>query len=416
MNAKTQPLERGDEGTSKVRFVTLGWLCSLAMLAYIQRNAISLFEGDIRDEFQLNQFQMGLVFGSFFWAYAFAQIPAGWLGQKWGSRIALAVFMGVSSLAAGLSGLIPGLALLVAARISCGFVQAGMFPTCANTITNWFPRADRGIPSGFLSSFMSVGGVIAASLTAFLLQFMGWKEIMILYALPGFMWLTSFYIRFRNRPTEHPAVSKSELVIINDDPTDATDLTTVDETPNNSNPDPSQPVPWGAILRTSSVWCVCGQQFFRGAGYIFFATWFPKYLQDVHHVSPMESGYLTSIPLLAVILGGPLGGTFSDWLYRRTGSVTLSRKWPGAASQYACGALTGLAYFIDSPVLAVIAISIGMFIFAFGGCCAYTVTMDIAGKQVSIVFATMNMAGNIGAAMCPTIVGHIADNHGWPPF
>jgi MFS transporter, ACS family, D-galactonate transporter len=407
-------LPEASHKTSNVRFITLAWLCSLAMLAYIQRNAISLFEGDIRKEFELNQFQMGLVFGSFFWAYAFSQIPAGWLGQRWGSRIGLAVFMGVSSLAAGLSGLIPGLALLVAARVSCGVVQAGMFPACANTVTNWFSRANRGIPSGLLGSSMSVGSMIAASLTAFLLQIMSWKTIMMVYALPGLWWMTSFYIRFRNRPEQHPGVSENELAIIRDDPTIDPDLNT-DNIPDQSTDEASNRVPWKAILSTSSVWCVCGQQFFRAAGYIFFATWFPKYLQAVHHVTPAESGYLTSLPMLAVILGGPLGGTLSDWIYRRSGSIALSRKLPGAISQFMCGALIAVAYFIDSPGLAVITISAGMFVFAFGGCCAYTITMDIAGNHVAIVFAVMNMCGNIGAAICPTVVGHIADEYGWPP-
>ena len=87
--------DKRDPGpATNVRYITLAWLCSLAMLAYIQRNAISLFEGEISAEFQLTQFQMGLVFGSFFWAYAFAQVPAGWLGQRWCARIALAVCMG----------------------------------------------------------------------------------------------------------------------------------------------------------------------------------------------------------------------------------------------------------------------------------------------------------------------------------
>lgn len=398
--------QQSPAATSHVRFVVLVWLCSLAALAYIQRNAISLAEGDIREEFQLTQFQMGLVFSSFFWAYTFAQIPGGWLAQRWGSRISLTVFMGMSSLAAALSGLIPSLALLVAARVVCGFVQAGMFPACANTITRWFAPANRGVPSGFLGSFMSVGGMIAASLTGLLMLSMSWKPILVLYAIPGLLWMAAFYIQFRNRPEDHPSVSASELALISG--------VASSETEKNCN-EPALRTPWLAIFSNFTVWCVCGQQFFRAAGYIFFATWFPKYLQAVHGVSPAESGVLTSLPMLGVILGGPLGGKFSDWLQHRTQSSTISRQIPGATSQYLCGAVIAAAYFIDSPVLAVVVISLGMFVFSFGGCCAYTATMEIGGKHVPIVFSIMNMSGNIGAAICPTVVGHVADVYGWSP-
>lgn len=391
---------------SRVRFGVLAWLCSMAMLAYVQRNSISLAEDEIRSEFQLTQFEMGLVFSSFLWAYALAQIPASWLAQRWGSRICLAAFMFVSSITTALSGLLPSLSLLVAARVSCGFVQAGMFPACASTLTKWFSPADRGVPSGFLSSFMSVGGIIASSLTGLLLSMMIWKPIMVYYAIPGLIWVALFFVRFRNRPEEVSTVSELELAKIRD----GVPVTTGNLEESNRNP-----IPWMAILSTRSLWAVCGQQFFRAAGYIFFATWFPKYLQAVHGVTTLQSGLLASLPMLGVILGGPLGGTFSDWLYRRTQSRTISRKLPGAISQYLCGAIIALAYSIDSPVLAVLVISTGTFVFAFGGCCAYTVTMDIAGKQVPIVFAIMNMSGNIGAALSPIIVGEVADRFGWQP-
>ncbi|MBW3541064.1 MAG: hypothetical protein KY476_12410 [Planctomycetes bacterium] len=31
-------------------------------------------------------------------------------------------------------------------------------------------------------------------------------------------------------------------------------------------------------MRSRSLWLICGQQFLRAAGYIFYATWFPTFL------------------------------------------------------------------------------------------------------------------------------------------
>lgn len=394
---------------SFVRYTVLVWLCTLAMLAYIQRNAISVASDAIQADFGLDESTMGWVFGVFFWAYALAQVPAGWLAKVWGSRLSLTVFMLVSSLATLVTGLLPFLAVFVAARVVCGFVQAGMFPSCADTITRWFPKSQRAMPSGFLAASMSIGGVIAAGLTGELLDFIDWRLILAFYAIPGFLWAFWFQSSFRNRPDRDARVSANELATIKEldsvEPFDQPGQS--DEAANESD------TPWARILSMPAVWCICGQQFFRAAGYIFYATWFPKYLKEVHHVTTAESGWLASLPLIGVILGGITGGPFSDWLYQRTGSLVVSRKIPGAASQFICGGLIAAAYFIESPLLAVCVISLGSFVFSFGSCSAYTVTMDIAGEHVPIVFSIMNMAGNLGAAVCPIAVGYLAEWQGW---
>ena len=58
-------------------------------------------------------------------------------------------------------------------------------------------------------------------------------------------------------------------------------------------------------------------------------------------------------------------------------------------------------------LLAVLLISAGMFMAGFGGPCSYAVTIDVGGRFVPSVFATMNMFGNFGAGLMPLVV---------PPF
>ena len=88
----------------------------------------------------------------------------------------------------------------------------------------------------------------------------------------------------------------------------------------------SEPTPWLGILSSPAMWWICAQQFFRAAGYIFFASWFPTYLQKVHGVTPSESGVLASLPLLAVVGGSLVGGAVSDRVLARTGSRAWARK------------------------------------------------------------------------------------------
>jgi hypothetical protein len=48
---------------------------------------------------------------------------------------------------------------------------------------------------------------------------------------------------------------------------------------------------------------LCGQQFFRAAGMVFFMTWFPTFLQKTRDVSLLGSGALTTIAGIGGVIG-----------------------------------------------------------------------------------------------------------------
>src|SRR5207244_2500719 len=81
--------------------------------------------------------------------------------------------------------------------------------------------------------------------------------------------------------------------------------------------------PWLALFSSPALWCICGQQFFRAAGYMFFTSWFATYLQETRGVTIARSGFLNMLPLVAVVVAGMFGGALSDWLLKRTGSRDL---------------------------------------------------------------------------------------------
>ncbi|MGE3805036.1 MAG: hypothetical protein AB7K24_10225, partial [Gemmataceae bacterium] len=59
---------------------------------------------------------------------------------------------------------------------------------------------------------------------------------------------------------------------------------------------------------------------------------------------------------------------------------------------------------IENDMLAVAVISAGTFFSAVAGPCAYTITIDMGGKNVPMVFSLMNMAGHVGAVVFPIVV------------
>lgn len=414
-------------GPTYARYLVLLWLCLAATIAYVSRNSLAVAEKTIRADLGLTEREMGWAMSAFFWAYAVTQLPTGWLADRLGSRKALTIFSIGWSLATGLSalaifgrttsfeipeiGLAFSLSLLVLFifRFMNGVFQAGLFPGCTNTISKWFSKHDRAFPSGALASFMSLGGAAGGAVAGFLLGPMqvSWEWLFIGFSVPGVVWAIGYYVWFRNTPAEHKGVSAEELRQIQDG------HQAIVAPEHDSEKAAPLKTPWLAILSSPAMFWICAQQFFRAAAYMFFASWFPTYLQETRHVSLEKSAYLTALPLMAVVIGGLVGGKLSDVVLRRTGSRRLGRQAVAGISMAICGAIILCAYFIADPFWAVIVISIGTYFFALGSPVGYAITIDMGDKHVATVFSTMNMSGNLGAALFPLVVTEFRAATSW---
>ncbi|QDU98329.1 MFS transporter [Lignipirellula cremea] len=417
--------DRGERPTW-VRYQVLAWLCVAAAIAYICRQSIGVAESTIRDDLSLSKTQMGLVMSLFFWTYAFSQIPSGAVAHRFGSRLSLLGAASVWSLATGLTAFAFGFPLLLASRVLMGLGQAALFPAAVNTVSRWFPLSGRAGASGALGAAMGVGGALGVGLTGLLLGMVGWRTLFLLYALPGLLWGIGFYLWFREWPWEHSWVNASEDRLIRGDtaspepleiekpeleretgalPTGALpkDAESVPGKHDGKQSEAREPTPWLAMYSSPALWWICGQQFCRAAGEVFFVSWFATYLQETHGVSIMTSGGLTMLPIVARVLGCFIGGFLSDAILNSTGSLRLARQGVAVVSLGACAAMVFLSMMMTDLYVCVGLVTLGSLFASFAGPAAYTVTMDMGGGHTPTLFSTMNMSGNLGAALFPLV-------------
>jgi ACS family D-galactonate transporter-like MFS transporter len=381
-----------------VRYRALAWLTVAAGLAYLCRNAIGVAESAIREELGLTLEQSGWLMSAFFWSYAIFQVPSGWFAERFGTRIALSIFTLVSSAAMLGTGFAPVFALLVIAQLAMGVAQAGLLPATVNSVGHWMPLAQRSVACGILGVGMGVGAIAAGGITGAMMGPFGWRFAFLVFALPGIFWTIAFLARFRDDPAEVLPPDSSELALIRAGrSTDASKL-------QNGSSELGELM---AIARSSTMWWLCGQQICRSAGYMFFASWFPTFLQKTRGVSVEQSGYLQGVVGAGPLLGCIVGGLLTDWIWRRTGSLRVSRSGVGAASLGMCAIVILGAWFVESTELAVLLLAIGAFCSAFAGPCAFAATIDIGGPRVPQVAGMMNMSGNLAAAACPVLVGRL---------
>ena len=94
--------------------------------------------------------------------------------------------------------------------LGMGAAEAGIFPCATGTLARWFPSTRRAMVSGILGSFMGIGGALGAALTGWLLDWMDWRWMFLLYAVPGVLWAAWFAYWFRNRPrTIRPSMPRN---------------------------------------------------------------------------------------------------------------------------------------------------------------------------------------------------------------
>lgn len=165
----TGDTEHVPEKKTSFRFWVIGWTTLLAVLLYLDRFCVSIAELYIQQDLGLTDVQIGWMLSAFFWTYALAQVPSGWLTDRHGARIMMTIYVLAWSAFTGFLGAVQGFILLLLLRFGFGLAQAGAYPTSAVILSHWAPVTSRGMASSIVSLGGRVGGAIAPVLTALLI-------------------------------------------------------------------------------------------------------------------------------------------------------------------------------------------------------------------------------------------------------
>ncbi|MBW8778551.1 MAG: MFS transporter, partial [Burkholderiales bacterium] len=71
---------------TRVRYAVLAAIFLITTLNYADRATLSVTGPAMRTEFAFGAVQMGYMFSAFSWAYVLAQVPGGWLLDRYGPR------------------------------------------------------------------------------------------------------------------------------------------------------------------------------------------------------------------------------------------------------------------------------------------------------------------------------------------
>ena len=388
---------------TRARYWVVFFAVSLAILAYIDRVAISQAAPEISRELGFSKEQMGLIFSAFALSYALFEIPGGWMGDWMGPRRVLLRIVLWWSFFTAATGWMWSFTSMWVTRFLFGAGEAGCFPNLTKAFTTWLPVHERVRAQGILWSFARWGGAFTPPLFAWLFAMMSWHKVFLVFGLLGLVWGFFFYRWYRDNPADHPSVNAAELAL----------LKGAAETASGHGD-----VPWLKLVGRGSVWLLWVQYFLLSYPWYFYITWLPTWLQEARGLTMAESAKYAIFPLLFGGFGSLLAGFLSKAAALRIGSVDRARRLMGAVGF--AGAMTFLLIVIQvkDPLWCMLAMGLASFSNDLVMPGAWGACMDIGGKYAGTVSGSMNMMGNFAGILAPTIGGMILQRTGndWDIF
>jgi MFS family permease len=377
---------------TKVRHEILATATMVAFLMYLDRICLAniISSDSFQKHVELSDLEIDWVKGGFFWAYALAQVPAGWLSDRFGSRKLITIYIATWSVFTAMTSFSVGFATLLLARLGCGLAEAGYYPASSGLLTRWAHVESRGFASSLISWGGRLGGAVAPGLTAFvILQAGDWRWAGWLYGLTGVIVAACYWRVFREHPRLHPRCNEAELALLAEGRGDFLPVK-----------DPPRRFPLLAACRSRNLWMANGVQFFTNIGWAFLILSLPDYLKKVKMLDDGQAGLITTGALSIGILALPIGGLMTDYLSKRRGRK-LGRMLPMSVTKFGAAALYLLALEMDSAWSMAIAFGAVTFCADLGLPAMWTLMQDISGRHQAQLFGWGNMWGNFGAALMP---------------
>ena len=396
---------------SRVRLFIVTMLFLVTTVNYADRATLSIAGPALAKELQLDPVAMGYVFSAFGWSYVLAQVPGGWLLDRFGSRWVYAcsiVIWSIFTLMQGWIGFFSGgaaVAALFALRFLVGFAEAPSFPANARIVAAWFPSNERGTASAFFNSGQYFATVIFAPLMGWIAHEFGWRHVFTVMGalgiLMGLAWIRTMY-----GPKEHPDINEAELDYIREGGA-LVDMEGAKEAAKDGKA--AGGPTWshiGQLLSNRMMLGVYLGQFCINTLTYFFLTWFPVYLVKERGLSILQAGFVATLPALCGFIGGVLGGFISDAILRKTGSLTLARKIPIVGGMLLSMAIIGCNY-VDGQALVVGLMAVAFFGKGIGAL-GWAVVSDTSPKEAGGVSGGLfNTCGNLSSITTPIVIGYI---------
>lgn len=271
------------ESPSKILLV----LTLIEFINYFDRQVVFPLFSFLKADFNLTDFELGLIGTVFMIIHASFSVPLGILADKWVRKNIIAAGVAIWSVATLITGTVQNFTQLLFTRAAVGIGEASYAPAATSLIADNFPLEKRARASSIFHLGMFFGGTLGMILAGVLGSKLGWRACFFIVAIPG---IILAFTALRIKETKHEYKNTSQV--------------------NSKNIFQLFKTPAYIMTLASGIMLT-----FTSSAII---SWMTQFFIRFHNYSVDQASITIG---LAVIIGGPLGiysgGYFSDLLYNK---------------------------------------------------------------------------------------------------
>lgn len=264
---------------------------------FIQLNLFNAIAVDLMQEFHLNATELGELSSMYFYANAIFLFPAGLMLDRVSTKKSLIFAAILCTIGTFIFGIAHTYFVAATGRFLVGWGAAFCFLSCIRIASRWFPPNKMAFVTGIIVTIAMLGGLVAQTPFALLSQHIGWRNAVLIDALLGVVIALAITFVVQDRPPGSQDLVKSQK----------------------------------EALKSLGFWrsiylALANRNNWLGGIYtsllnlpvfLLGALWGINYLVQVHHVTPVQGSYATTMFFLGVIFGSPAFGWLSDHIGRR---------------------------------------------------------------------------------------------------
>ena len=372
---------------TRARYGVVGFALSLAVIAYVQRVAISQAAGPISADLQLSKADMGWIFSAFGLAYALFEIPMGAMGDRLGARRTLTQIVVLWSAFTALTGAAWNATSMWVIRFIFGAGEAGAFPNLTKMLGAWLPAGERVKAQALMWAVARWGGAVTPPLALLAINAIGWRGSFAAFGLVGVVWVVLFRLWFKDDPAQHKGVNAEELALLQG----ARSLT-----------GDAHHKSWWRMLANVEMLALAVQYFFFSFVWYFYVTWLPTYLREAWQLS---AGAAAGYAVLPLLFGG-FGSLISGML-----PAKIPRRLIAIGGFFSTAVLLFVVTRMHSVGLAMICMGFASFTSDLTMPISWNTCVEIGRRYAATVAGTMNMCGNLAGFIAPAVGGLILQHN-----
>jgi ACS family hexuronate transporter-like MFS transporter len=342
-------------GWSQRRWWIAGLLCAASVLNYLDRQTLSILAPTIQRELAMSDSDYATVVNLFLVAYTFSSLASGWVVDRLGVRVSLALFVGTWSVANALTGMARSVASLGAFRFLLGLGEAGNWTAAPKAVAAWFPAHERAFAIGLYTLGATVGATLAPILVVEMAARGGWPAAFWVTGALGLLWLIPWWWLSRSEITPSAGDATQTAAVV--------------------PPEAAAPAePWWRVLARGQVWRLTLARLLTDPVWYFFQFWFAKYLHEVRGLD-QKALAVSWVVYLAADVGVLAGGWWSGRLVAQGMAPVAGR----LRTMLVCALLVPAAALI--PGVAPLWLALGLGMVAVLGHLAWLVNAECAGGR-----------------------------------